>query len=176
MVLSVDDDADLQVLALNAASAALYVSDIDINNSVTAVRMAKIDGEIVVNPTASELKESTLDLYLSGSKDDILMIEMKTQGSVDVEMLNASIVDPMIDPSLGVDVMSEYDSNAMGESELVEVSAKAQEELKSANSAYESSFAEYKKPTQSLILKEDSDSQEMMNFLRENYSQKIKKA
>ncbi len=171
MVLSVDDDADLQVLALNAASAALYVSDIDISNSVTAVRMAKIDGEIVVNPTASALKESTLDLYLSGSKEDILMIEMKTQGSIDVQML-----DPMLDPSLGVDMLSEYNSNAMSEDELIEVLAQAQEELKFANTSYETSFAPYAKETQPLVLMESKDSKEMIDYLLENHIQDIKKA
>jgi polyribonucleotide nucleotidyltransferase len=60
MVLSADDEADLQVLALNAASAALYVSDIDIFNSVSAVRVGKIDGEIVFNPTRARLEKSTL--------------------------------------------------------------------------------------------------------------------
>ena len=51
MVFSADKESDLQLLALNAASAALFVSDIDINRSVSAVRVGKIDGEIVLNPT-----------------------------------------------------------------------------------------------------------------------------
>jgi polyribonucleotide nucleotidyltransferase len=176
MVLSVDDDADLQVLALNAASAALYVSDIDISTSVTAVRMAKIDGEIVVNPTAGALKESTLDLYLSGSKEDILMIEMRTQGSVEVEMLNAAMIDPMIDPALGMDTMSQYRSNAMSEEELIAVLAQAQEELKLANTAYENAFASYVKAVEPLVLIEDEHSEEMVNYLRETHMEAIKKA
>ena len=77
MVFSADSESDLQVLALNAASAALYTSDIEINTSVSAVRAAKIDGLIVLNPTLPQLKSSTLDLYLSGTKDDLLMIEMR---------------------------------------------------------------------------------------------------
>ncbi len=176
MVLSVDEDSDLQVLALNAASAALYVSDIDISNSVTAVRMAKIDGQIVVNPAASALKESTLDLYLSGSKEDILMIEMRTLGSVDVEMVNSAIIDPMIDPMLGADMINQYSSNAMSESELIEVLAQAQKELNSANSAYENAFKEYAKQTQKLILKQNEDSKDMIEYLRKNYMDDIKKA
>lgn len=176
MVLSVDDDADLQVLALNAASAALYISDIDIATSVTAVRMAKIDGEIVVNPTASALKESTLDLYLSGSKEDILMIEMRAQGSVEVEMLNAPMVDPMIDPALGMDMMSQYQSNAMSEDEFIVVLAQAQEELRRANTAYENAFSPYVKVTEPLVLIEDEHSEEMGNYLREHHIEAIKKA
>ncbi|MEA1918669.1 MAG: polyribonucleotide nucleotidyltransferase [Campylobacterota bacterium] len=176
MVLSVDEDADLQVLALNAASAALYISDIDISNSVTAIRMAKIDGEIVINPTAQALKASTLDLYLSGSKDDILMIEMRTQGSVEVEMLNAAIVDPMIDPALGMDTMAKYQSNAMSENELIEVLAQAQAELKISNTAYEASFTPYAKKVNTLVLLEDENSVEMSEYLRETHAEEIKKA
>ncbi len=176
MVLSVDDDSDLQVLALNAASAALYISDIDISNSVTAVRMAKIDGEIVVNPSAVALKDSTLDLYLSGSKEDILMIEMRTQGSMEVEMLNAAIIDPMIDPTLGMDVMSQYSSNAMSEDELIEVLAQAQEELKKANTTYENSFEPYVKEAFTLVLKEEDNSEEMRVYLHESYPEEIKSA
>ncbi len=81
MVFSVDKEADLQVLALNAASAALFVSDIDINCSVSAVRAAKVNGDLILNPTLSELNNSTLDLYLSGTKEDLLMIEMRSIGS-----------------------------------------------------------------------------------------------
>ncbi len=176
MVLSVDEESDLQVLALNAASAALYISDIEISNSVTAVRMAKIDGELVVNPSVVALKDSTLDLYLSGSKEDILMIEMRTQGSMEVEMLNATIVDPMIDPALGMDVMSEYSSNAMSETELIEVLAQAQEALKNANSAYENAFAPFVKEALPLILKKDEDSEEMEVYLHESYADEIKAA
>jgi polyribonucleotide nucleotidyltransferase len=55
MVFSADKESDLQVLALNAASAALYTSDIDINTSVSDVRCAKVDGELVLNPTVTQI-------------------------------------------------------------------------------------------------------------------------
>ncbi|HFU76825.1 MAG TPA: polyribonucleotide nucleotidyltransferase, partial [Arcobacter sp.] len=70
MVLSVDRELDLQVLALNAASAALFQSDLPISKSVTGVRIAKIEDELVINPTISEMVESTIDLYLAGSKNE----------------------------------------------------------------------------------------------------------
>ena len=88
---------------------------------MTGVRVAKIDGELVMNPSIQELKRSTLDLYLAGSKEDLLMIEMRTMGSSEVEMIGASMVDPMIDPTLGLDAITHYDSNAMSESELIDV-------------------------------------------------------
>jgi polyribonucleotide nucleotidyltransferase len=136
LVLSSDHESDLQVLALNAASAALYVSDIDIFTSVSAVRIGKIDGEIVVNPTLSQLKQSTLDLYLAGSRDDMLMIEMQANGSDEVEVVDMGFVDPLA----AVPPLLQRQSNAIAEDELIEVLALAQAELKTANTAYEQAF------------------------------------
>ncbi|MDO9304516.1 MAG: polyribonucleotide nucleotidyltransferase [Sulfuricurvum sp.] len=140
LVLSSDNESDLQVLALNAASAALYVSDIDIFTSVSAVRIGKIDGEIIVNPTLSQLKQSTLDLYLAGSRDDMLMIEMQANGSDEVMILDMGGVEPFIDPVLANQTLLKRQSNAMAEDELIEVLALAQVELKIANTAYEHAF------------------------------------
>ncbi|MFZ3052274.1 MAG: polyribonucleotide nucleotidyltransferase [Sulfuricurvum sp.] len=140
LVLSSDNESDLQVLALNAASAALYVSDIDIFTSVSAVRIGKIDGEIIVNPTLSQLKQSTLDLYLAGSRDDMLMIEMQANGSDEVMILDMGGVEPFIDPILTNQTLLKRQSNAMAEDELIEVLALAQAELKTANTAYEHAF------------------------------------
>ncbi|MFH0708729.1 MAG: polyribonucleotide nucleotidyltransferase [Pseudomonadota bacterium] len=140
LVLSSDNESDLQVLALNAASAALYLSDIDIFTSVSAVRIGKIDGEIIVNPTLSQLKQSTLDLYLAGSRDDMLMIEMQANGSDEVMILDMGAVEPFIDPVLTNQTLLKRQSNAMAEDELIEVLALAQAELKTANTAYEHAF------------------------------------
>ena len=136
LVLSSDPESDLQVLALNAASAALYVSDIDIFTSVSAVRIGKIDGEIVVNPTLSQLKQSTFDLYLAGSRDDMLMIEMQANGTDEVHIMETGFADPLV----AVPPYFQRQSNAMPEDELIEVLALAQAELKTANTAYEQAF------------------------------------
>ena len=145
LVLSSDDESDLQVLALNAASAALYVSDIDIFTSVSAVRVAKVEGEIVINPTLSQLGNSTLDLYLAGSRDDMLMIEMQAYGSDELQMMEMGMVEPFVDPLMSQQMMTLRQSNAMSEDELIEVLAQAQAELKSANTAYELAFKPHAK-------------------------------
>ena len=178
MVFSVDSESDLQVLALNAASAALYTSDIDINTSVTAVRAAKIDGEIVLNPKLTDLKNSTLDLYLSGTKDDLLMIEMRTIGSekVEVEETFEPMLDPMMDPSLGTIVLDTHISNAMAEDELIEVLDKTQKELFAANVEYEVAFGPYQKELKPLSLKAHQINEEMVNFVKQNHSEDIKNA
>ena len=175
MVFSADSESDLQVLALNAASAALFTSDIDINRSVSAVRTAKVDGELVINPTLSQLKNSTLDLYLSGTKDDLLMIEMRTFGSEKVEV-SEMIIDPMLDPTMSGAVISSHVANAMSEDELIAVFEKTQAELFAANAKYEAAFSSSQKETLPLDLKAHVSNEEMMTYVRENYMSDIKDA
>jgi polyribonucleotide nucleotidyltransferase len=175
MVFSVDKESDLQVLALNAASAALYVSDIDINTSVSAIRAAKVDGKLILNPTLSELNDSTLDLYLSGTKDDLLMIEMRTLGTEDIEMGDV-IVDPMLDPAMGAVMLSKHTSNAMDEDELIEVFEKTQTVLFESNSKYEESFNPFKKETKPLEYKAHTINEDMLEYIRENHLDDIASA
>ncbi|MCK9371788.1 MAG: polyribonucleotide nucleotidyltransferase [Sulfuricurvum sp.] len=174
LVLSADSDADLQVLALNAASAALYVSDIDIFNSVSAVRVGKIDGEIVFNPTLSQMQESTLDLYLAGSKEDMLMIEMQSIGSDEMEFIDVGMIDPMIDPALLSQAIPSRRSNAMGEDELIFVLASAQEALAEANTAYEEAFQPYAATPFELQTLISEVNAEMVEFVRTHYTAALK--
>lgn len=175
MVLSADREADLQVLALNAASAALYVSDIDIFNSVSAVRVGKIDGEIVFNPTLSQLQKSTLDLYLAGSKEDMLMIEMQTLGSDEVEILDIGMIDPLVDPAMGAPSVAIRRSNAMGEDELIQVLASAQAALSEANNAYESAFKPYAKSPFELQTIISEINGEMIEYVRSVHTDDLKR-
>ncbi len=85
MVLSHDIENDLQVSALNAASAALFLSHIAPIKSVSACRIARIDNEFIINPSASLLNQSSLDLFVSGTKESLNMIEMRSLG----QQLNA---------------------------------------------------------------------------------------
>lgn len=77
LVLSYDGICDLQVCALHAAANALLISGLEFVPPISSVRIGKIDDEFVINPTKNDLKQSTLDLYVSGSYSDVLMIEMK---------------------------------------------------------------------------------------------------
>jgi len=73
--LSVDQINPPDVLALNAASLALMLSDIPFEGPVAAVRVGRIDGEFVINPTYQQLEDSTLDIVVAGHRDGILMVE-----------------------------------------------------------------------------------------------------
>ena len=170
LVLSCDSESDLQVLALNAASAALYVSDVDIFTSVSAVRIGKIDGEIVVNPTLAQLKNSTLDLYLAGSRDDMLMIEMQANGSD-----KPIAVDAMIDPVMGAQVFLQRESNALPEDELIDVLTLAQNELKVSNTLYESTFKPLAKFAFELKYVVSEVNSTMMEYVRQNHTEDLKR-
>lgn len=174
MTFSVDKESDLQVLALNAASAALFVSNIDINTSVSAVRAAKIDGELVLNPTLSELNRSTLDLYLSGTKDDLLMIEMRSMGGEKID--SSLIIDPLMDPTLSAPIITTHVSNAVGEDELITIFEKTEQLLFETNAKYEEAFKAFKKETMEIEYKAHLLNEEMVRYVRQNHFADIKAA
>jgi polyribonucleotide nucleotidyltransferase len=73
--LSIDGENPLDILAVNAASAALMISDIPWQGPVGAVRIGRVDDQFIVNPTYKEMEASDLDLRLAGTRDAILMVE-----------------------------------------------------------------------------------------------------
>lgn len=75
LLLSADQVNDSDVLAMNGASAALSLSDIPFAGPIGAVRVGRVNGEFVVNPTFDQRAESDLDLIYVGNKNDVIMIE-----------------------------------------------------------------------------------------------------
>jgi len=75
MVLSADSDNDPDVVAVTAASAALYVSKIPFSNPIACVRVGMLEGKFVCNPTIAEQKVSQMNLIIAGSNDAIVMVE-----------------------------------------------------------------------------------------------------
>jgi polyribonucleotide nucleotidyltransferase len=74
-VLSADQENDPDILAVNGASAALSISQIPFLGPVGAVRVGRINGEFVTNPTTTQLDESDLDLVVAGTRDAVMMVE-----------------------------------------------------------------------------------------------------
>src|SRR3954449_8756699 len=89
--LSVDHVHPYDILGMNGASAALMVSDIPFPEPVGAVRIGKVDGNFVVNPTEAQLHEglSDLDLVVSGTAEAILMVEAGASEIPEAEILDA---------------------------------------------------------------------------------------
>ena len=75
LLMSADGENDSDILAINGASAALCVSDIPFAGPIGAVRVARINGQFVVNPTHTQRAKSELDLVYVGNKTDVIMIE-----------------------------------------------------------------------------------------------------
>ncbi|HWY08790.1 MAG TPA: polyribonucleotide nucleotidyltransferase [Candidatus Acidoferrales bacterium] len=75
MVLSADSDNDPDVIAVTAASAAAYCSDLPFNDPIAAVRVGLLDGQLVANPTVAEQKTSKLNIVVAGTADGIVMVE-----------------------------------------------------------------------------------------------------
>src|SRR3954449_601561 len=75
LVFSADKENDPDVIGINAAAAALALSDIPFNATVGAVRVGRVNGEFVINPSYDERAESTVNIMVVGHKDGIVMIE-----------------------------------------------------------------------------------------------------
>jgi polyribonucleotide nucleotidyltransferase len=74
-VLSIDGENDPDMVAVNAASMALHISDIPFDGPVGAVRVAKVDGQYIANPTNTQRETSTMDLVVCGTAEHIIMVE-----------------------------------------------------------------------------------------------------
>src|SRR5690606_601263 len=74
-VMSSDQQVQPDVLAMVGASAALVTSDIPFSGPVAGVRVGRIDGEWIINPTFSEIEESDMDLVVAGTADAVMMVE-----------------------------------------------------------------------------------------------------
>jgi polyribonucleotide nucleotidyltransferase len=75
MILSADCENDTDVLAVNAASAALHLSEIPFMGPIGCVRVGRVNGALVINPTQTQRKESDLDLIYAGTRERFLMME-----------------------------------------------------------------------------------------------------
>lgn len=155
IVVSSDPDVDMQIAALHAANAALFVSDIPVSQSIAAVRVGKINKELVINPSLSAQTKTTLDLLVVGSGKDILMIEMRSLPSKEN----------------GVQYCNELDEDA-----LVEVIATASEHIKQASQTYTKAFEPFVKEPLALELREEKIDQELYEYIEKNYAQEVEKA
>jgi polyribonucleotide nucleotidyltransferase len=155
IVLSTDSKVDMQLSALHAASSALYVSDIPITQAIAGVRIGKINNQIVINPTLEEQENSTLDLLVVGSGDDVLMIEM---------CVNASMEE------------NEHKVNELDEDELLNIIEKSQGAISIATKDYENGFKDVKKEEMHLIIVDEKSDKELYEYIADNYKSVVESA
>ncbi len=155
MVVSADSEVDMQVAALHAANAALYVSDIPVNTSIAAVRVGTVGDDIVINPTLTQQAESELDLLVVGSGKDVVMIEMRTLATEHEEGQSA---------------------NEFDESALVDVIAMAAEAIDTATTAYIDAFTPMVREALDLPLAEEKVDASLYAMIEKNYAEDVEKA
>lgn len=88
-VISSDDENDGDVLGGVGASLAIHLSDIPFDGPMAEVRVGRVNGEFIINPTVTELEESDIDMVVGGTEDSILMIEGEMKEISEAEMLDA---------------------------------------------------------------------------------------
>jgi polyribonucleotide nucleotidyltransferase len=88
-ILSVDEVNDPDVLAINAASAALVISRIPFDGPIAAVRVGRVAGNFVLNPSYKEREEGDLDLVVSGTGEHVLMVEAGAKQITEDDMIAA---------------------------------------------------------------------------------------
>ena len=155
MVVSADVNVDMQVAALHAANAALFVSDIPVTTSIAAVRMGTVGDDIVVNPTLSQQANSELDLLVVGSGKDVVMIEMRTLATKDEHGQNA---------------------NEFSEDALVDVIAMAAEAIEKSTTAYVDGFTSLVREPLELSLAEDKVDESLYTMIESQYAEDVEKA
>ncbi len=101
-VISFDQENDTDVLALTGASAALHISDIPFNGPIAGVRVGRVNGEFVANPTLAQRAEADLDVIMAASRDAIVMVEggakeVSEQVMVDALLFGQAAVKGLLD-------------------------------------------------------------------------------
>ena len=144
-VLSHDGKSDLQVCALNAASAALFVSEAPFSIPVAGVRIGMIQNDFILNPAPSELSASKIDLFISGSRGDILMIEMKGKST-----------------------------DGVNEEKLLEAIEFAKQKINTISLEYEKCFLPHKKESLILVKEDKKSSEDLERLLAQDYRDRIK--
>ncbi|WP_299546351.1 polyribonucleotide nucleotidyltransferase [uncultured Helicobacter sp.] len=172
MVLSAENDADLQLLALNAASAALYVSEIPLNFAVNGVRIGRIGNEFIINPSLKEMEQSTLDLFVSGVDEDVLMIEMRTFGGVDIQNPSnpLSLVTTLIE-----DKQVEFSANELTEAELMQALELAKTNINQKSQLIKEHFkACIKEPLELSQTRKSHKCQRVQEFIKQGYLRELR--
>lgn len=155
MVLSYDGESDLQLNALNAASCALYVSDLPLeslqDNAVSGVRIGRVNDTFIVNPSARQLKESECDIFISGRGEELLMIEMKA-------------------------MRTQRGANELAESEFLSAIELAKNYIFNATNTYHQLFSPYRKQKLNLKIAQNGFDKSLYERICKDYKEQMSAA
>jgi polyribonucleotide nucleotidyltransferase len=172
MALSADEESDLQLAAMNAAAACMYMSSLPFAKMVHGVRVTRIDGELIFNPTLSELNKGDFNLFVTGTKDELLMIEYASQGQEEIEII--PVDDVMLDGVPMENTLVKYNINEISEEELVEILKKTQEKIKEGAELYEKALSKFVKEKINFEERKEIDLTSYINLIREKYSDELR--
>jgi polyribonucleotide nucleotidyltransferase len=172
MALSADEDSDLQVAAMNAAAACMYMSSLPFAKMVHGVRVTRIDGEIIFNPTLSQLEKGDFNLFVTGTKDELLMIEYASQGQEEIEII--PVEDVMLDGAPIENTIIKYRTNEISEDELVDILKQAQEKIKEGARIYEEALQSFVKEKIEFVERKEVDLTPYIKLIKEKYADELR--
>ncbi len=180
MVISHDGENPSDIISILGASVALHLSNIPFEKDIASVRIGRINGEFVVNPTIQEREQSDLDLVVSGTEEALTMVEAGASELSEQEMLDAlnlakeeiskickfikalptkeklPITEPVIDANLKAEVESETLPKAQ---ECVTIKEKTQREV---------TWATFKKEMQDKLAEKYPEQSALIDFVMED--------
>ncbi|WP_456479380.1 polyribonucleotide nucleotidyltransferase [Nautilia sp.] len=172
MALSADEESDLQTAAMNAAAACMYLSDLPFAKMVYGVRATRKDGKLIINPSLSELESGDFNLFVTGTKDELLMIEFASQGQEEVEII--PVEDVMLDGVPVENSIVKYRINEIKEDELVEILTEVQKAIKQGAEAYEEGLKAFKKEPVEFEERKEADISGFVELIRSKYSNELR--
>lgn len=143
IVLSIDRELDLQTLSLNAASIALLISDLPIDRAINAIRIGRINDEFIINPTLEQMKQSSIDLFISGENENIFMIEFKSK------------------------------IGELSEDKMIEAIELAQKHIDSTSKIYLQTFSKHIKSHLEINFEDSSFNTDIFNLIKDKYSKTL---
>ena len=175
-VVSYDGLNDADVLAAIGASAALTISDIPFDGPIAEVRVGRVDGKLIINPTHTEIEQSDLELVVAGTSDSIIMVEGESKELSEEDLLSALKFAQQEITKL-VQLQIEL-KNEVGKTKWEIAEKKVDEELK--KDVLELSGEKFKEIVHSVLAKEERSSQnkklyeEVFASLSEKYPEQEK--
>ncbi len=169
-VFSHDGENDADVLAAVGASAALTISDIPFDGPCAEVRIGRVNGEFVVNPTIKQLKESDVELVVAGTSDSIMMVEGESKEIGEQDLLDA-LKFAQIEIKKLVKLQLELKSE-VGKTKRDIQAPVINEEL--VNDVMELAFEKFKEIVHTTLAKEErsAKNKELSSFVKEKLAEK----
>ncbi len=169
-VFSHDGENDADVLAAVGASAALTISDIPFDGPAAEVRVGRINGQFIINPTMQQLKESNMELVVAGTSDSIMMVEGESKEIGEVDLLGAlKFAQEEIKKLIQIQIeLREAVGKPKREVKIAEIDETLKKEV------YDLAYERFKAIVHSVLSKEErsSKNKELIAFVKESLAEK----